>query len=161
LEGQRELQVSGALQQASVDDTDRTMLTGQVVANHFLSDTLSVGVNVRLSVTSQDSDWGDSTDSRLYLLGRGDYYLNLSSQGDLLPYVGAQAGIIRYAWEDDHDDDSEVTIAYGVHGGVKVFLSENISANLEGDLSFYSQEVGEDDETVVVKSIFAGLSYYL
>lgn len=152
--GQTEVQVAGSLQNVDMDEFSMTTLSGQLNINRFLSDNFSLGCALRVSL-SEEEDGDKSTSMQTFLLGRGDFYLGTNF--DVIPYIGAQIGVINY----EYNDDSESTFTYGAHGGFKFFLSENISWNAELDVSVYTQEAdyGEDTD-ITVTSFLVGMSYY-
>ena len=154
--GNREVQVSGSLQKTDADWYETTTLSGQLNYNYFLSDNVSVGGTVRLSLSKDDSDNdGDETSKQLFFLGRGDYYL-AGINPDTVPYVGGHLGIINY----EYGDDSETVLTYGIHGGLKFFVSERVSWNTELDYTTYTVDTDMDDSDVKVISLLLGMSYY-
>jgi opacity protein-like surface antigen len=149
-EGQSEIQVQGSLQNVSYADNDQTELTIQLVYNRFMRDDLSLGCTFRPSLSKSD----DTENQQLFLLGRGDYYF--TPQTKYVPYAGAHLGLINYTFDSGDSSSSETAFTYGLQGGWKFFISENMSWNLELDLSLYSAE----DEDITVTSLLAGMSYY-
>ena len=139
--GKDELQAQGSLQNMS-GDVDYRMISAQVIYSHFVRDDLSVGGALRVDM----SDPGDDASTSIFMLGRGDYYF--AAIEDFVPYAGAHLGLISY----DYGDDSATKPALGLQGGVKYFISENVSWNAELDLSLYSG--------VTLTSLLIGLSYY-
>jgi len=148
--GQSEVQVQGALQNVSYADNDSSELTVQLVYNKFIRDEVSVGCTFRPTMQKTD----DQTTRQLFLLGRGDYYF--AAKSTYVPYAGAHLGFINY----DRGEYSKTVFTYGLQGGWKFFVSENISWNLELDYSLYSAETDVGSKDVKVISALAGMSYY-
>jgi len=162
--GKSELRIDGSLQNMSMDSSDSTMLSGQIVYNKFLSDQFSLGAAIRPMIQTQSSDYGDDqTTSFLFLLGRGDFYLT-GGESSFVPYIGAHAGVINYEYDMGGDDStSESVLTYGIQGGGKFFVNENTSFNIELDLSIYSPETEDDygdSEDVTVTTVLFGYSVY-
>jgi len=70
----------------------------------------------------------------------------------VVPYAGVQLGFSGY----DAGGYDDTSISYGLQGGAKYFLSEDLSLN--GELNYLVTTVDPDD--VKVTSILFGLSYY-
>ena len=91
-------------------------------------------------------------DFTIYLLyGRFNYNF-VKAGATYIPYVGCALGMVGY--DDGDADDSAISI--GAQGGVKYFLSEDTSFNLEASYTF--AEI--DSESYNAFSITAGISFY-
>ena len=161
--GESELRIDGAIQNTSTEYSDTRSISGQLTYNHFLSDQFSIGGSIRPMIQTSDPDNGEeTTSSMLFLLGRGDLYLSTDND-DFVPYIGAHAGVINYEFDTGSgDSESESVLTYGIQGGIKMFVSENTSFNIEVDLSIYTPESdnGGDEDDVTVTSVLFGYSVY-
>ncbi len=79
-----------------------------------------------------------------------------------MPYIGAHIGQSSYKFENDDFEDSGSTSAYGWHGGLKIFASENTSWNFEINSTTYTPEVdsGEEEVDYTNTQFLLGFSYY-
>lgn len=150
--GQSELAFEGLLQSFDMgddDDSKRSSFNLSTTYNYFAMDTLSVGG----TFTWQHD--GNGTETNWYFLyARTDYYFAASDT--LAPYAGPHLGIIYYKYGDDGEDDS--AFLYGLQVGVKYFVQENMSLNVEGTWDLYT--VADSDQDVTVLSLKVGFSVY-
>ena len=78
-----------------------------------------------------------------------------------MPYIGLHLGWTTNVSESDGDKYRDSNGSTGIHGGLKVFLGENISWNIELDRTSYTYEYESGDEIDIdVTTLFAGFSYY-
>jgi opacity protein-like surface antigen len=125
---------------------DVTFLSLESMVNFFLSDFLSVGLN--LDIQDIDSDAND--DLSIYGIAlRSDYYF--STNMSTIPFVGIRLGLKGYEVGDT--DNSE--FAYGAHGGVKLQVAENTFVNFEGVYERF--KIGGDD--IDRLALMAGISF--
>jgi hypothetical protein len=164
--GAKEIQIQGAFayQTNSENDDKTTTSSGQLTFNYFLANWFSLGGTARISGSNtdyEDEAIDDSTITTIFWLLRSDFYLG-GPTSKLVPYLGAQFGIANYSYESGDTDSSSSTTAYGGHGGVKIFPIENISLNVELDVTSYKPEAedGEDEVTTTNTSLLVGFSYY-
>ncbi|MBC8141043.1 MAG: outer membrane beta-barrel protein [Armatimonadetes bacterium] len=108
---------------------------------YFLSPQLEVGGQIRYANP-------DSGDSAYEIIGAVDYHF--PSQSPLLPFVGVFVG---YA---DPGGSSDTFTSYGVRGGVKYFLNQNVSVN--GILRYAATDQDNDESQF---GLNLGLSVYL
>ena len=164
--GATEIQVQGSfVNTTNSENDDKTMTsTGQLSVNYFLTDWFSLGGSGRLSGSKTDYEDGstdDSTNTTTFLMFNSDLYLGGPTK-TFIPYVGVRLGIANYKYESGGNDNSSSTASYGGHAGLKIFPSENISWNLELDLTSYTPDApeGQDETTYTDTSFLIGFSYY-
>ena len=85
-----------------------------------------------------------------------------------IPYVGLQGGItsfkLKYTddsdeeedFEDDSDSYEDTSKSFGFIGGIKVFLSENLSLDVEYNW-LYSPDLAAD---LTMSTVFVGFKWY-
>jgi len=162
--GDKEIQIQGAISRQTDSETDREQNTTsiQLNFNYFFTSNLSIGGTWWGNSTVSKSDSGDeSTITSNFLLLRGDFYLG-SATSKLMPYIGVQVGQSMYTFEAGDFDDSGSTSAYGWHGGLKIFASENTSWNFEINSTTYTPDVdsGEEEIDYTNTQFLLGFSYY-
>ena len=136
----------------SDSETDTTSLMGSL--GYFLSDHLEV--NFAPMIMILDPDQGDKYTLYSYF---GNLKVNFYQKGWIaVPYVGVQAGVTGY--ESGDDDDS--SFSYGALGGIKLFVTEDVSLNLELNYlhTTFDADDGGDDTDLDVTSFFVGFSWY-
>ena len=140
MQGKQSVSVFGNL--TSSDNATTTLLGGSY--GMFFTDNMEV--DGTLMLMNFDGDF------TIYLLyGRFNY--NFVKKGETyIPYAGVALGMVGY--DDGDADDSAISI--GAQGGVKYFLSEDTSFNLEASYTF--AEI--DSESYDAFSITAGISFY-
>lgn len=92
---------------------------------------------------------GEATAYLLY--GRFNYHF-LVPRATYIPYVGCALGMIGF----DSGDSDDSAFSVGAQGGVKYFLSEDTSFNLEASYTYAEM----DNEGTGTFSITAGISFY-
>lgn len=147
-EGDKEISVYGAYQSIKVDvpgaDTT-TVITLQVAGGFFVTD----GAQVGGSFTQQSqSDGGTFT---VRTVG-GFFKYHFNTQETTVPYVGGQAGLATV----EATGESESAVSYGPLGGIKFFVSENLSINPEASITFTKIL----DVDVTITTVQVGMSYY-
>jgi hypothetical protein len=114
-----------------------SVLLGQVTYGKFVSRNSQIGG----SVTGLSSD-------AFELVGVSAFYrYHFSPDAEVVPYVGAQAGVVI--------TDISTSGSIGGSLGVKNFVSENLSVNYEGDVVL---TFGDVSTTTFLLTV--GLSYY-
>ena len=73
-----------------------------------------------------------------------------------MPYVGLQAGISGMTYGDEDDSN----LGYGFMGGVKMFLNEDLSLDIELNYFMAEMEVFGYTADVETTSVFIGFKYY-
>jgi opacity protein-like surface antigen len=165
-QGAKEVQLQGSFVNStnSENDDKTTTSTGQLTFNYFLTNWFSLGGTARISGSRtdyEDENRDDTKSSTTFWLLRGDFYLG-GPTSTVVPYIGAQAGIANYSSESGGNKNSSSTSAYGGHGGLRIFPSENVSWNLELDVTSYKPDVdeGQEEVTYTDTSFLLGFSYY-
>jgi len=137
-------------------ETNTTSLQGSI--GYFVTDHLEV--NFAPVMSASESEAGSSSSESTSYSYFGNLKYNFYQRGSTtVPFVGLQAGITGY--ESDGDTDS--AFSYGGMVGVKFFLTEDISLNLELNYlqtTFEAQYPATQDTEYEVSSFFAGFSYY-
>ena len=140
MQGKQSVSVFGNL--TSSDNATTTLLGGSY--GRFFTDNME-GTGT-LMLMNFDGDF------TVYLLyGRFNYNF-VKAGATYIPYAGCALGVVGY--DDGNVSDSAISI--GVQGGVKYFLSEDTSFNLEA--SYTIAEI--DSESYDAFSITAGISFY-
>ena len=130
-------QISYRNHNADPGSLDATLWSAGIAYNHYLSESYSIGGTLRL-----DQVDGDALDDDVVIWGlrvRGDYYF--STQSTTVPYVGIQLGYVGYDTAGSDDND----FTYGAHGGVKLFVTENVAINLEAIYDIFEIESTDID----------------
>ena len=135
-QGTREISLDGRFQFDPVTDVNLNLGYG-----YFLNRNLEVGGRFSFSDT-------DGAPSSYGLVGFADYHF--PSESALLPFVGVQVGFA------DPGGDNDTSFLYGVRGGVKYFLNQNVSVN--GILEYNDTDSKNADSTFALN---LGLSVYL
>lgn len=143
-------------QETSLDDsdseTDTTSFMGSL--GYFFNDHLEVNFAPMIMIV--DPDEGDTYTLYSYF---GNLKINFYQKGwTAVPYVGVQAGVTGYELGDDDDN----AFSYGALGGIKLFVTEDVSLNLELNYlhTTFDADDGGDDLDLDVTSFFVGFSWY-
>jgi opacity protein-like surface antigen len=165
-QGTTEIQAQGSFVNTtnSENDDNTSISMGQLSVNYFLTDWFSIGGSGRISASNtdyEDKSRDDTTISTTFLMFNSDLYLG-DPLKTFIPYLGIRIGIANYQYESGDNDNSSSTASYGGHMGLKIFPSENISWNLELDMTCYTPEAeeGQDEATITDTSLLIGFSYY-
>jgi len=161
--GMNELQVQGSLslQTASEPDEKYYTASGALIYNYFFAPQVSVGACSMLVAALTDPETGGKKDMvSLFLLGRLDFYLTRSGSAPLIPYVGAHGGGAAYQVDTGDSSDSDFTAAYGGHAGLKFFVDERTSWNVEGNLTQYRPEIEDHRSLIRLYQVMVGYSQY-
>ena len=162
--GDKEIQVQGSVSNLtnSEDDTSVATTSMQLTFNYFFTSNVSIGGTWWGNSTTISPDEGDEmTMTNNFLMLRGDFYLG-SATSKVVPYIGVHGGQSNYTLESDDYDSSGSTSAYGFHGGLKIFATENTSWNFELNQTTYTPDVEEDEEEIDITNtqFLIGFSYY-
>ena len=145
--GDQFISVYGNLNMSSTDSSDTTTTIFGGSFGKFISDEKEVTGSLSLFDIYYDN--GGST---MYTLS-GKFNYNFIKPGlTNIPYAGCALGITGV----DAGGYSDTSISFGVQGGFKNFISEDISFNVEGSLMHYEVESKGTNSL----SITAGISYY-
>jgi outer membrane protein W len=148
--GQVELSLSGSgTWGVSGNGKDSKSVVGTLGLGYFFTDALELKGNV---VGSWASAPGMDDVTTVTLLGGPDYHFNLKDS-KLVPYVGVYGGALIY----DTGHDSETTWLVDGHVGVKYFIGERTTLNLQVSYQEYFPDQGEDTGAVVFS---LGVSYF-
>lgn len=150
-EGTKEVSAFGAHTTTDPEEGDSsTQLIVQVSGGVFLDPKGQVGGSFTL-ITSESG--GVTAAIRLIT---GFYKYHLSPEEEVVPYIGGQVGL---AFAEAGGESASAT-AYGGMFGVKNFLSEDLSVNIEYNILFTTLTYDNVDYDVTQTTIQAGMSYY-
>lgn len=133
--------------------------------NYFLTDQVSAGAN--LMINGNKDKYDDGTTSSDVTAGidlNAKYHFIFSKGQTVVPYLGLQGGWINMAIKSEGESASGSAGSYGGMGGVKFFITENVSFNTE--LNYRKYTVGFTYGLAEVTSkindvkLLFGLSYY-
>lgn len=154
LAGRKSITVNASHQITSIEDADddskSTLLT--LGFSYYPKDFLET----KVGLLGMKIDSGDF-DTTIYSLSGVVNYNFFRSGAVVVPYIGAQLGLAGY----DSGEYDDTSFSYGGQGGVKFFLSEDLSLNVE--LNYLITNISDDEgEDVDVKntSLLLGFSYY-
>jgi len=140
-EGESELTFGGSLGKTSIDfdgggSSDVTTVDGQLGYGRYLTDEHEVGGQVIMSLAQPDV--GDDSGT----IGLLPYYRYNIRNGDRSQYyVGGHTGLVSF-----RGADTETAFSYGIHGGFKSWLTQQLSFFVEPRLTFTSFDGFEIDE---------------
>jgi len=147
LEGQKAISANANLQWMDTGGADSASRILTVGFSYFPKDFLETKGN--LAIMNMEVAGEDGT---IYsLLGQVNYnFFRPSSL--IVPYAGVQLGFSGY----DIGDFDDTAFSFGLQGGAKFFVSEDLSIN--GELNYMVTTTDPDD--VKTTSLLVGLSYY-
>jgi len=162
--GDKEIQIQGSVSNNTNSETDDSSSTTsiQLTFNYFFTSNISIGGTWWGNSTVNEPENGDeSTITNNFLLLRGDFYLG-SATSKVVPYIGGHVGQSSYSYESDNYETDGSTSAYGWHGGLKIFATENTSWNFEINSTTYTPEAdpGEEEIDFNTTQFLLGFSYY-
>ena len=144
--GTMELGGYASFQTISIDGAgDVDVNTFLVTGGQFIKEDVQVG-GTFMFLTADGG--GSSADSKMIDAYVKKYFLEAMKSEVTIPYVGAQAGLV--AFDAGGEDDTQ--FSYGVMAGIKHFLSEETSVNLEYNYRMFSD--------ATVGTLMLGISYY-
>jgi hypothetical protein len=131
--------------EGSGDEEDEAvgLFIGGISYSYFFGPHFSLG----LSGTVVGGGSGETTFSTVFLSVRPDLYLG----GDtVVPYIGVDVGIATMSTDSGDDDSSDEDsgqggLLLGGHAGLKFFIGENASLDLEAGLKRFTLESEEED----------------
>lgn len=148
-EGDKEIAVYGSMQSIKIELGGETatlnVLTLQLTGGFFVSDAAQVGGSFTQQTFSNDF----TVTNRMV---GGFFKFHFNPKETVVPYVGAQVGLTTTEFEGESDSST----SYGPLGGIKFFISENLSVNPEASLTF--AKIQEADVTITTVQV--GLAYY-
>jgi len=143
----------------TLQETDSGMVMGSL--GYFFTDHFEINYAPMITYRETTSNWSDEeekSDSTMY-----SHLLNLKynfyGKGwKLIPYLGIQGGFAGFT----SDDRSDSAFSYGGMGGAKVFVSEDVSINLELNhiITQYPGEDNEPDSDFASTTFLLGLTFY-
>ena len=162
--GNKEIQIQGARSKNTDSESDNSTTTTslQLTFNYFFSSNISIGGTYwGNSSVSDDGAGNERTTTTNFMLLKGDFYLG-SATSKFVPYIGGHIGQSSYTYESENYENDGSTSAFGWHGGVKIFATENTSWNLEINSTTYTPEVDQGQEEIDFNNtqFLVGFSYY-
>jgi len=162
--GNKEVQVQGShsILTNSESESETYTTNMQISLNYFFTSWFSIGGTWRGSGTISRPESGEESETTSnFLLVRGDFYLGKPTSKAVV-YFGGQVGQSMYYYQSGQNSNSGSTAAFGIHGGLKFFATENTSWNLEIDSTEYTPEVETSGPNITYTntSLMAGFSYY-
>ncbi len=128
--------------------SDTTQLAGNVQLNYFMTDSLSLGVSYAGNVTDSDS-----TTSGTHFI-EGSLRHHFVTEAAYVPYIGVHGGAAIYS----ANDYTETIPSFGAHAGIKFFVNDNTSFDVQGRWTRYSVDVGGGVDIDQMAMIF-GINY--
>jgi opacity protein-like surface antigen len=157
-QGMNEVSVLGDLHLLSQNEDSRATASAAVTYNRYVMDNVSVGADLKFisaQVYTGENDAFSEDVTEIYVMGRSDYYF--MPESDMVPYVGLRLGLVDYMM----GSDSWATFAYGAQGGMKWFVVENVSVNLElSYTAFTLTDAGTEDDSMGDLGIQIGASLF-
>ncbi|MFZ5570365.1 MAG: outer membrane beta-barrel protein [Thermodesulfobacteriota bacterium] len=154
LEGRKAITANASYQITSVENQDDDSKTSMATLgfSYYPKNFLET----KLAMLGMKVESGDF-DTTIYSLA-GVVNFNLFKPGWVaVPYIGGQLGISGY----DAGEYDDTALSYGGQGGVKFFLSEDLSLNVELNYLMTTVDAGEGEELDVDNtSVLLGFSYY-
>ena len=148
--------IGGSIGKTSIDtsggDFDQTNFNLQASVGRFLTDVHEVGVSLGENYSKIDPPSGGSTDSISTTIA-GYYNYNFRTSPRTWFYAGAHLGF----YIADQNNDTDTSIAIGIHGGVRHWLTQNAAIFAEPRLT--RSELSGD--TVTTNEIIFGYSLVL
>lgn len=142
----------------SSDDKNTTNTALYTVGyGYFVTDRVQLGISHLGILAKSDSDSSSDTLSILGFDGFVKYHF-LDKGATLVPYVGLQAGYLSAKYNDDKGD----AMTYGAMGGLKYFVSENVTLNTELNYRHYDLKSRSSDDKAKSDTIgvLIGFSVY-
>jgi opacity protein-like surface antigen len=139
------------------DTESKVFVAADLSYDRFLSDTWSVGGLLKYSTAQINSKFDDT--STTYLMARTDYHFLTDSPA--VPYVGLRLGGVNYVLGSDDLKYSKTTIAYGLEGGVKWFVLENVALKAELSYTMFTlSDTGANDDDMSDLNVMLGASLF-
>ncbi len=145
--GSTELGLNASITNLSIDsddddDEDIQMFLGTVTAGYFITDQIQLGG----SFMGNRMDYGDSDSTTYDLSAQAKYHFSSSDQ-TIVPYVGIQGGYYTRTYDSGDGDESESDgYSYGALGGLKFFVTESTTLNLELNYNRLSLDPDSNDD---------------
>ena len=150
-QGKKELGVGFSQQETKSDNFEMTMTTINLMFCYYVTPEILVAGN--LFIIGTEADGSESTTTVLEMQGK---YHFIIEQPEIVPYLGLQVG--TYSMDADGMDGSGSS--YGYMGGVKYFMAEDTSINLEYNWKTVSMEIGGYNADSDITTLSIGASLY-
>lgn len=165
--GASEFSANGSLSQLTAKTDDYKITENATLAmlgyNYFLTDQVSAGVNLLyIGIKDKDNDGSTSSTSVPGIDLNAKYHFIFSKSQTVVPYLGLQGGWIKMSLKSDGDSISGSAGSYGGMGGVKFFITENLSFNTELNYRRYDMKFSGVESKVKVNNLalLFGFSVY-
>lgn len=154
-QGMNEVSLLGDIHSISERDHTRETFSLAATYNRYLMDNLSVGADLKY-VSADTRDESEYEDLAVgYAMVRSDYCFG--AENDVVPYVGLRLGMASY----EMGQDSWTAFAYGGQGGIKWFVAESLSINVElSYTAFTLSDTGAEDEVADDLGVQIGASLF-
>jgi opacity protein-like surface antigen len=127
---------------------------------YFFGNRFSLGASLRPVLNTYDQTGeGDSSQTGVSFLIRPDFYFKVDRS--VVPYAGLRLGLVHQASEEFGREDSHTALAGGVHAGLKFYVSEQISWDVEGDATLYAWSGDDYDASATAVSLLVALCWCL
>jgi len=133
-EGTRELQVSGR-----IDETEEFNFNLGVGAGYFIMDNVEIGSALIWDMVHG----GDLLNINFSVFG--EYNFPIADLPNLVPYVGASAGLQYTSIDWGEEDTSDTALAVSGYGGLKYFVVENLAIGTAVRIFIATDDVYVDD----------------
>ena len=147
LEGQKAISANANLQWIDTGDNTSGNRILTVGFSYFPKDFLEAKGNLMI----MNVEAGDEDATIYSVMGQCNYNF-FKPNTTVVPYAGIQLGFSGY----DAGGTDDTSVSYGLQGGAKYFLSENLSLN--GELNYLVTTIDPDD--VKSTSLLVGMAYY-
>lgn len=135
--------------------------------SYFLTDQISAGANLMVNGTKTKYDDGATiSDTTTGIDLNAKYHFIFSKGQTVVPYLGLQGGWLEMSTKSkDYGSASGSAGSYGGMGGVKFFITENVSFNTElnyrkYNVTFDYGSLFEGKDKINDLKLLFGLSYY-
>jgi hypothetical protein len=136
---------SGTLTFLENDDADTSAVAAQLGAGYFLTNEHELGA--QLLTTWTDTDDGAEATSYFF----GPYYnYNFHVHPRTTLYAGPHFGIGHLSFEAGSVDDSDTVLAFGLHAGLRQWLTEDVAFNVEPRWTHadFDNDLGGDTDSI-------------
>jgi hypothetical protein len=154
--GSVELGLNTSISKSSADNgNDYLASTSAFHAGYFVTDKVSVGGAYLLTSSRTTVNGVSTTNSAYNITGQARYHFNYTPEQVPVPYVGAQAG-----YYDQQSSSGGDGYTYGALGGLKIFMNEYASLNMELNYNNVRVEAGSHTQRHDQTSLLFGFSVF-
>jgi outer membrane protein W len=164
--GTSEVNVYGNIQKSessSSDSDGKTKVDTTTISagyGYFITDAISIGASVMgIGVDVTDSSDNKSKNTFTYLQLDGKYHF-YSKGATVVPYLGASVGEAMIKSESGNESNSANGTMVMGRGGLKFFVSESTSVNLELNYARYKTTMDDITATTNATTFEIGISTY-